>query len=175
MPGHSCACVIYLAGTAGDVWTALTDPQRSAAYWAHYNVSDWRPGSAWEHRRTDGSGIADIAGTVVESSPPERLVLTWAHPGDGTPVAGAGTDTGTGPAPGGQRPAGHPSCVSIGIEPYRDIVRLSVTHGDLASEAERDALAAGWAAVLSNLKSFLETGRALPTPPWEMLPGFVRR
>jgi len=108
MPGHSCACVIYLAGTAGDVWTALTDPQRSAAYWAHYNVSDWRPGSAWEHRRTDGSGIADIAGTVVESSPPERLVLTWAHPGDGTPVAGAGTDTGTGPAPGGQRPAGIP-------------------------------------------------------------------
>jgi hypothetical protein len=30
------------------------------------------------------------------------------------------------------------------------------------------------AAVLSNLKTFLETGRALPAPPWAMLPGFVR-
>ena len=53
-------------------------------------------------------------------------------------------------------------------------MRLTVTHGDLAREDERDALAAGWAAVLSNLKTFLETGRPLPAPPWDMLPGFVR-
>jgi hypothetical protein len=47
-------------------------------------------------------------------------------------------------------------------------VRLTVTHEGLADEAERDAAAGGWAAVLSNLKSLLETGHALPQPPWEM-------
>jgi uncharacterized protein YndB with AHSA1/START domain len=168
MPSYRCAYVIYLNSTPSDVWAALTDPQQTAAYWAHHNVSDWQAGSAWEHQRADGSGVADIAGTVIESSDPARLVLTWAHPGDGTPVAGADV------ASEDQRADGRPSRVSIDIEPYHNIVRLTVTQEDLASEAERDALAAGWAAVLSNLKSFLETGRALPTPPWDMLPGFVR-
>jgi hypothetical protein len=53
-------------------------------------------------------------------------------------------------------------------------VRLTVTHDQLVGEDQRDALAAGWAAVLSNLKTFLETGRPLPAPPRNMLPGFVR-
>ena len=67
-----------------------------------------------------------------------------------------------------------PSRVSIEIAPYQGIVRLTVTHDRLLGEDERDALAAGWAAVLSNLKTFLETGWPLPAQPWDMLPGFVR-
>ncbi|MGH3856219.1 MAG: SRPBCC domain-containing protein, partial [Pseudonocardiaceae bacterium] len=67
-----------------------------------------------------------------------------------------------------------PSRVTFDIEPHGEIVRLTVTHENLADEAERDALTAGWPAVLSNLKSFLETGHPLPQAPWEMLPGFVR-
>jgi hypothetical protein len=55
-----------------------------------------------------------------------------------------------------------------GLEPHGGIVRLTVTHEDLTDEAERDEAAAGWAAVLSNLKSFLETGRPLPEVPWEV-------
>jgi hypothetical protein len=39
---------------------------------------------------------------------------------------------------------------------------------DLADEADRAEAAAGWAAVLSNLESVLETGHALPRTPWEM-------
>jgi hypothetical protein len=47
-------------------------------------------------------------------------------------------------------------------------VRLTVTHEGLADAAERDEAAGGWAAVLSNLKSYLEVGRPLPQAPWDM-------
>jgi uncharacterized protein YndB with AHSA1/START domain/DNA-binding transcriptional ArsR family regulator len=140
--------VTYIEATAERVWQALTDPSLSPRYWGHSNVSDWQPGSAWEHQRTDGSGIADVAGTVVESLPPARLVITWASPAADQPA--------------------DPSRVSFDIQPYGDIVRLTVTHENLADEAEYQASAAGWSAVLANLKSFLETGHALPQAPWEM-------
>jgi uncharacterized protein YndB with AHSA1/START domain/DNA-binding transcriptional ArsR family regulator len=131
--------VTYIESTPERVWDALTDPDMTAQYWGHSNVSeDWRPGSRWEHLRTDGSGIADVTGEVVESNRPHRLVTTW-----------------------------ETSTVTFDIEPYGDIVRLTVTHDDLADGEHADA-AAGWAAVLSNLKSLLETGHPLPQPPWEM-------
>jgi uncharacterized protein YndB with AHSA1/START domain/DNA-binding transcriptional ArsR family regulator len=140
--------VVYIQSTPERVWQAVTDAELTAQYWGHGNVSDWQAGSRWEHQRTDGSGIADVVGTVIESSPPTRLVTTWA-------------------APGQDRPGG-PSRVTFDIEPYGDIVRLTVSHDNLADDAERDGAAAGWAAVLSNLKSLLETGHVLPQRPWEM-------
>jgi uncharacterized protein YndB with AHSA1/START domain len=141
--------VTYIESTPERIWHALTDPETTAAYWGHRNVSDWQQGSRWEHVRVDGSGIADVVGTVVESSPPTRLVTTWADP---------------------VRPDGEqsPSRVTFDLEPYGDIVRLTVTHEDLADDDERTAVAGGWAAVLSNLKSMIETGRPLPQAPWEM-------
>lgn len=142
------AYVTYIASTPEKVWEALTDPDLTADYWGHSNVSDWQPGSGWEHRRTDGSQRVDVVGTVLESAPPARLVTTWAAPDAG--------------------PAQVPSRVSFDIESYGGIVRLTVTHEDLADEAERYEAARGWSAVLSNLKSLLETGDVLPHPPWEM-------
>ncbi|GAA0485051.1 SRPBCC family protein [Streptomyces stramineus] len=139
--------VTYIESSPEAVWRALTDADLSAAYWGHSNVSDWQPGSAWEHRRTDGSGIADVVGTVVESVPPLRLVTTWAAP-DEEPVRS------------------EPSRVTFDVQPYGEIVRLTVTHEELADAAERDEAASGWAAVLSNLKTFVETGAPLPQEPW---------
>jgi uncharacterized protein YndB with AHSA1/START domain/DNA-binding transcriptional ArsR family regulator len=143
--------VTYIESSPERVWAALTDPDLTAQYWGHSNVSDWQPGSAWEHRRTDGSGLADVAGTVLESAPPRRLVITFDPPGDRTP-------------PG-------PSTVTFDIEPYHEIVRLTVTHQNLADEAALQAISAGWPAVLANLKSLLETGHVLPRAPWEMHAG----
>lgn len=140
--------VIYVESTPERVWHALTDPEMTAAYWGHSNVSDWQEGSRWEHQRADGSGIADVTGTVAESRPPLRLVTTWAEPGE---------QEGTGP-----------SQVTFAIEPYQGLVRLTLTHENLADEAERNKAAGGWAAVLSNLKTLLETGHVLPAVPWEM-------
>ncbi|MFC4493273.1 ArsR/SmtB family transcription factor [Streptomyces ovatisporus] len=140
--------VIYIESTPQKVWEALTDAEATAAYWGHSNVSDWQPGSSWEHRRTDGTGVADVVGTVVESDAPHRLVTTWADPEAG--------------------PAQQPSRVTFDIRPYEQIVRLTVTHEDLQDEADRAQAAQGWAAVLSNLKTFLETGSPLSREPWSV-------
>jgi len=140
--------VTYIHATAERVWHALTDADLSARYWGHSNVSDWEPGSAWEHRRTDGSGVADVVGTVLEAVPPRRLVMTFAGPNE--------------------EPSAAPSKVTFTIEPHEEIVRLTVTHENLADQAEYEAAASGWPAVLSNLKSLIETGQVLPQAPWEM-------
>jgi uncharacterized protein YndB with AHSA1/START domain len=128
------------------VWHALTDADLTGQFWGHSNVSDWEPGSSWEHRRTDGSGIADVVGTVLEAVPPRRLVMTFASP---------------------QRAAAE-SQVTFTVEPHQDIVRLTLTHERLADQADYEAAAAGWPAVVANLKSLLETGRVLPQAPWEL-------
>jgi uncharacterized protein YndB with AHSA1/START domain/DNA-binding transcriptional ArsR family regulator len=141
--------VTYIESTPEKVWRALTDPDLTAEYWGHSNVSDWQVGSGWEHQRTDGTGTADVVGTVLESVAPTRLVCTWVDPGE-------------------EQKADGPSTVSFDIEPYGGIVRLTVTHENLPDEANRDLAASGWAAVMSNLKSLIETGHTLPQAPWEM-------
>ena len=140
--------VTYIKASQEQVWHALTDADLTARFWGHRNESDWQPGSTWEHVRTDGSGIADITGTVIEAVRPERLVLTF-----------PGSD---------EQRSGTPSTVTFTIDRDRDLVRLTVAHRDLPTAADADAVATGWPAVLANLKSLLETGHALPQPPWEM-------
>lgn len=139
--------VTYIHATPERVWEALTDADLTGAYWGHRNISDWRPGSPWEHQRTDGSGIADGGGVVLEVSPPTRLVMTFG-------------DAGSGDGPDASR-------VTFLIEPHHEIVRLTVTHENLAA-GDVEAVSAGWPAVVANLKSLLETGHALPQAPWDM-------
>jgi uncharacterized protein YndB with AHSA1/START domain/DNA-binding transcriptional ArsR family regulator len=140
--------VTYIESSPERVWGALTDPDLTAEYWGHSNISDWHEGSQWEHRRVDGSDIADVIGTVLESMPPRRLTMTFDAPGDVPPEG--------------------PSRVTFEIEPYHEIVRLTVTHENLADDDALEAVSAGWPAVCANLKSLLETGHVLPNPPWEM-------
>jgi uncharacterized protein YndB with AHSA1/START domain len=140
--------VTYIQSTPERVWQALTDADLTADYWGHSNVSDWQVGSEWVHRRVDGSGIVDVAGKVLEATPPTRLVLTFDESG-----AGSGDD---------------PTRVTFQIEPHQEIVRLTVTHERLAGPDALEAVSAGWPAVMANLKSLLETGHVLPQAPWEM-------
>ena len=125
------------------MWRALTDADLTARYWGHANVSDWQPGSTWEHRRVDGSGTVDVVGRVLEAEPPNA-------PGDHLR--------------GRSRCRRHrePSVVTFLVEPHQDIVRLTVTHENLPNQAMLDGISAGWPAVLANLKSLLETGDVLP-------------
>ncbi len=143
--------VTYIRASAEQVWTALTDADLTARYWAHANVSDWQQGSTWEHRRGDSSGPVDIVGRVLETEPPTRLVITFEDP------AHDGTRT--------------PSTVTFLVEPHEDVVRLTVTHEDLPNPEMLQGISAGWPAVLANLKSLLETGDVLPRSMWEMTPG----
>ena len=91
----------------------------------------------------DGSGIVDIVGKVVESTPPTRLVFTWARPSEEADLA-------------------KHSRVTLSIEPYSaGLIRLTAEH-DLLDESMLKGISGGWPTVLSNLKTFLETGKALP-------------
>ena len=143
--------VTYVRASAEQVWQALTDADLTARYWGHSNVSDWQPGSRWEHRRTDGSGQVDAGGRVLETDPPRRLVMTF---GDPT----------------GEEPPGGASVVTFLVEQHGGIVRLTVTHENLADGQALREISQGWPAVLANLKSLLETGEVLPEAPWEMAP-----
>ncbi len=141
--------VTYIKATPQQVWKALTDADLTAEYWGHANVSDWQPGSRWEHRRTDGSQEVDVTGRVLEAEPPTRLVITFEDS----------------PEEASQR---EPSTVTFLVEPHQDIVRLTVTHENLPNDEMLNGISQGWPAVLANLKSLLETGTVLPQAPWEM-------
>jgi uncharacterized protein YndB with AHSA1/START domain/DNA-binding transcriptional ArsR family regulator len=141
--------VTYIRATGAQVWQALTDADLTARFWGHANISDWQPGSSWEHRRADGSGVVDVVGRVLEAEPPSRLVITF----DDVPDPESPRE---------------PSVVTFLIEPYQDIVRLTVTHEKLPNAEMLGGISQGWPAVLANLKSLLETGDVLPQAPWEM-------
>jgi uncharacterized protein YndB with AHSA1/START domain len=137
--------VIYIASNAQTVWNALLQPEFTRQYWGHDNVSDWQPGSAWEHRRADPGRAVVLLGEVLEAAAPNHLVITWADPehrGDRS----------------------HHSRVSFDIQPVGDMVRLTVTHDRLEPDSEMQRkVSQGWPRVASSLKSFLETGRPLDT------------
>jgi uncharacterized protein YndB with AHSA1/START domain len=133
--------VTYIVSTPEKVFKAITKPDIARRYWAHENISDWQPGSKWEH--VDADGNVKIAGKVIECTPPKRLVVTWAN-------ASAFSD-----------PAKH-SRVTFDVVPFDGMVRLTVTHDELEPGSEMAAgISNGWPRVLSSLKSFLETGQAL--------------
>jgi len=136
--------VTYIATTPEKLWNALLDSEMTGKYWQHDNVSDWKPGSRWEHRRHDETAAVDLVGKVLESSPPRRLVLTWAYPADEA------------------REDKH-TRVTFDIEPVRGVVRLTVTHDTFAPGSDMwERIMEGWPKVLSSLKSLLEVGRPLP-------------
>ncbi len=136
---------IYIATKPETVWKALLDGEFTRQYWGHENVSDWKPGSAWEHRRDDAARTVVLLGEVLEAQPPRRLVITWADPKDRA------------------RKDRH-TRVTFEIEPVADMVRLTVTHDELETGSDMHRkISQGWPRVLSSLKSLLETGRPLQT------------
>jgi hypothetical protein len=70
-------------------------------------------------------------------------------------------------SPSGETSPDKISKVTFEIEPYHEIVRLTVIHEDLDDETFA-GISRGWPAVLANLKSLLETGHVLSRSPWEM-------
>ena len=137
--------VTYIMSTPEKVWQALTDGELTRKYWwRRRNASDWKVGSRWEHRDAEDPGTVDIVGKVPESDRPNRLVVSWVSPAEADDPAKT-------------------SRVTYAIESVDQSVRLTVTHEDLEPGSKMlKGITEGWPAVLSSLKSFLETGRALP-------------
>src|SRR5512140_3667606 len=62
MPRATFVYVTYIAAPPEHVWRVLLDGEFTRQYWGHENVSDWKPGSRWEHRRHDAEGIVALVG-----------------------------------------------------------------------------------------------------------------
>lgn len=137
--------VTYIQTTPEKVWNALQDPEMTKEYWGrHRNRSDWRKGSPWSHEDYDDANAVRVVGTVLESNKPHRLVLSWVHPADKDNPAKV-------------------SRVTFQIEEAFGAVRLTVMHDDLEPGGDMlRAISAGWPAVLSSLKTLLETGASMP-------------
>ena len=135
--------VTYIRSTPEKVFEAITKPEIARRYWGHENVSDWEPGSTWEHVRANEQRTVELVGKVIKITPPTRLVITWAN-------ASQAAD-----------PANY-SRVSFDLVEYEGMVRLTVTHDELeAGSGMAKGIQQGWPAVLSSLKSLLETGQGI--------------
>ena len=136
--------VTYIATTPDKVWTAILEGDVTRQYWggnANVAPKGWKKGAPWQHAAEGGKGALRCVGEILEIIPQQKLVLTWADPGD------AGN------------PAKH-SRVALEIESVGDMVRLTVTP-DLLDQAMGQKISKGWPMVCASMKSFLETGRAL--------------
>ena len=82
---------------------------------------------------------------MVECDPPKRLVITWASPAEAADASAH-------------------SRVTFELDPIDEIVKLTVTHDQLLPGSNMEkGITQGWPRVLSSLKTFLETGKPLPT------------
>lgn len=134
---------VYIRSTPQKVFDALTVPELTRQYWGYENVSDWRKGSGWQHVRVKGQRSVELAGEVIENRMPKRLVLSWANVSDANDPASAST-------------------VTLEVIAYDEMALLTLNHDSLVAGSRMDAaIRQGWPAVLSSLKSFLETGNGL--------------
>jgi uncharacterized protein YndB with AHSA1/START domain len=146
---------IYIAATPEAVWQALTSAEFSRKYFFGNSVEvDLKVGGAYIVRPPDGS--VHISGEVVECDPPRKLTVTF-NVNWPALVEKLG-----------------PTLVSYEIEPAGDAVRLTMTesHDRPISDDILSGGRQGWPAILSSLKSLLETGEALVIkmePPRQML------
>lgn len=156
---------IYIKADAQAVWDAITKPEWTDRYgYGGKTDYDLTPGTRYETRPSDamvkageemGYPTPDVIvdGEVVEAEPPRRLVVTWRMLMDAR-LADEGFTTVTWEIK--EMPSGG--------------VKLTVAHdvtgapgiGSMIEGTEEDKGAGGgWAWVLSDLKSLLETGSSL--------------
>lgn len=146
---------IYIASTPEKVWQALTTAEFSRQYFSGFAIeADLKVGGAFIARAPDGS--VHIGGEVIECDPPRRLTVTW-NVNWPALVEKLG-----------------PTLVSYEIERAGDAVRLTLiqSHDRLIDDDILSGGRQGWPAILSSLKSLLETGAPLAIrmePPQRML------
>jgi uncharacterized protein YndB with AHSA1/START domain len=146
---------IYIASTPGQVWQALTTAEFSRKYFFGFAVeAELRVGGAFIVRAPDGS--LHIGGEVIECVAPRKLTITW-NVNWPELVETLG-----------------PTLVTYEIERAGDAVRLTLieSHDRAIDDDILSGGRQGWPAILSSLKSLLETGEPLVVkmaPPQRML------
>jgi uncharacterized protein YndB with AHSA1/START domain len=136
--------VIFIATTPEKIWEALTSGEFTRRYWGGLRIrSDWAVGSRVEHVSEDGR--IGLQGEVLEAEPPRLLSYTF-HMQISS-----------------EHRAERPSRVTFAIEPVGAMVKLTLPHEDFDPGSPTfENTRHGWPAILSSLKSLLETGSPLP-------------
>ncbi len=150
---------VYIRASAEAVWEAITSPEWTAKYGYQARAEyDLRPGGAFASHATEemlGMGLPDVVvdGEVVEADPPHRLVHTWRFHFAPEQVAEGFT--------------------TITWDVHAEeggVTRLTVSHDVTGAPIMSEVIdgegalgegGGGWAWVLSDLKSLLETGTIL--------------
>jgi uncharacterized protein YndB with AHSA1/START domain len=138
--------VTFIRATPEKVWEAITSSDLTEKYWFGYRVSaEGKPGDHMTAMSPAGQKAHDDP--ILESDPPRRLVYGWKPLYKDVPNERA-------------------SSVTFELKSIKGQTRLTVTHDDF-DEGSRifEMISSGWPAVLSSLKSFLETGQGLE-PTW---------
>ncbi len=158
---------IYVQATPARVWQGLTDPALMRRYWRHQTAgektfrSDWKKGSTYDMAHEEvGLVVSDPEQVILESDPFSRLAYTW-HAITPAWAAEVGRDEATAAV----WRAEPRSKVAFDIEDVgHGVARLTVVHdGFEPGSAVLRGIAEGWPAVLSSLKTLLETGSSLRT------------
>ncbi len=155
---------VWIKAAPEKIWQAIVDPEWNTRYgYAAPSFYELRPGGRF--RSTPNEGMIDYArrngftmpdtivdGEVIEAEPPRRLVQTWRLLMDPST-------------------AGEPfSTVTYLIEESKSqpgVCKLTVTHdlpgapatAAMVGGSVEEGAGGGWAWVLSDLKSLVETGR----------------
>lgn len=136
--------IAYIRAPADKVFDALIKPEFTRKYWVGtHQESSWKVGAPWKMITPDGR--AADTGEIVEFDPPRRLVVTWEN--HLSPEMEA---------------EGYSTAAFDLVSEKPGETKLTVTH-TMAREGSKliEAVSTGWPAVISNLKSLLETGSAL--------------
>lgn len=145
--------VTYIRTTPEKLWEALTRGDFTEKYWMGFRFEgDLKPGGRMRILPPKGmEKYGDHAGEVLECEPLQKLVYTW-NMKDPSELA--------------KKRSGL-SRVTYEIKPMGAHVRLRLIHENLLPEdIEKNpntfqGINNGWPAVLSSLKSLLETGEAI--------------
>jgi uncharacterized protein YndB with AHSA1/START domain len=135
--------VTYIRTTSERLWEALTSSDFAMDYWLGVRPeAEWKKGGAWKLILPDGR-LGD-AGEITEYNPPERLCIRWRNEWSAE-----------------LKDEGWSLC-SMVLEPTGDAVKLTVSHTmERKDSLFISAVSGGWPKILSNLKSFLETGEVV--------------
>jgi uncharacterized protein YndB with AHSA1/START domain len=149
---------VFIKATPQAIWDAITRPEWTQRYgYACRSEYDLRAGGAYrvlpnDAMKAHGSTLDEIiVGEVIESDPPRKLVQTWHPVWDAETAAEAHTRLAYEIE---QQPGG--------------VCKVTITHdlpgAPLAARlisGDVPQAGGGWSYVLSDLKTLLETGKAL--------------
>src|SRR2546421_4390219 len=135
----------YIETTPEKLWEALTSSEFSKRYWFGTELrSDWKVGSPLALVM---DGTTTDTGEILEADRPRRLSYSFKHELDD------------------EMRNERPSRVVFNLEPHGKFVKLTLTHEGFAEGSKMlDDVSKGWPAIMSSLKSLLESGRALEIP-----------